>query len=204
MVWEYWMKRVGLSALVAATALAAAASTWAQENKKLQEQVQLCAACHGEDGVPKDKLVPVIWGQHEGYLYLQLRDYKRGDRKHEQMTAVIDQLERDDMAALAKYFSQKPWPKLNQPSAKDDVALKAAQANTAVGCTGCHQDQFRGEGTQARLAGQTKDYLLRTMIETRSGVRGNNPGMTSLMKSIKEDDIAALADYLSGLTITPR
>jgi cytochrome c553 len=200
------MKRVGLSTLVATAAatLALTMGARAQENKKLQEQVQLCAACHGEDGIPKDKLVPIIWGQHQGYLYLQLRDYKRGDRKHEQMTAVIEQLERDDMVALAEYFSKKAWPRISQPSAQDDIALKAAQANTAVGCTGCHQDQYRGEGTQARLAGQTKDYLLRTMTETRSGVRGNNPGMTSLMKSIKEDDIAALADYLAGLTITPR
>lgn len=202
------MLRGGWCAVVALAAAAmlatAVSSAEAQDSKKLQEQVQLCAACHGEDGIPKDKLVPVIWGQHEGYLYLQLRDYKRGDRKHEQMTAVIEQLERDDIMALAKFFSQKPWPKLNQPSPKDDVTLKAAQANTAVGCTGCHQDQYRGEGTQARLAGQTKDYLLRTMIEIRNGVRGNNPGMTSLMKSIKEDDISALSDYLAGLTITPR
>lgn len=42
------------------------------------------------------------------------------------------------------------------------------------------------------------------MIETRSGMRANNPGMTTLMKSIPEDDIAALAEYLAGLTITPR
>ena len=195
-------------------ALAVAAAFWisgtavsgamAQESKKLQEQIQLCAACHGENGNPQDKLVPIIWGQHQGYLYLQMRDYKRGDRKHEQMTLVIEQLEREDLMVLAEYFSKKPWPRLPQPPANDEVAFKAAQANTAVGCTGCHQDQFRGEGTQARLAGQTRDYLLRTMLETRSGVRGNNPSMMTLLKSITEDDIAALAEYLSGLTITPR
>ncbi len=176
----------------------------AQESRKLAEQVQLCAACHGENGVSIDKLVPIIWGQHQGYLYLQLRDYKRGDRKHEQMTAIVEQLEREDLMVLAEYYSKKPWPRIAHPTASDDIILKAAQANTAVGCTGCHQDQYRGEGTQARLAGQTRDYLHRTMIETRSGVRANNPGMTSLLKSIQEDDLAALAEYLAGLTITPR
>ena len=41
----------------------------------------MCGGCHGENGVPQEKTTPVIWGQHLGYLYLQLRDYKRGDRK---------------------------------------------------------------------------------------------------------------------------
>jgi cytochrome c553 len=190
--------------VVAGVLVASVASASAQESKKLQDLVQLCNACHGEAGIPQDKLVPVIWGQHQGYLYLQLRDYKRGDRKHEQMTAVIEQVEREDMLALAEYFSKKPWPQLNQPAAKDDVALIAGRANTAVGCTGCHQDQYRGEGTQARLAGQTREYLERTMIEIRNGVRANNPGMSSLMKSIQEADIKASAEYLAGLNIQAR
>jgi cytochrome c553 len=199
--WRRWSTILIAAVGVASVAVARAG---AQDPKKLQEQVQLCAVCHGENGIPQDKLVPIIWGQHQGYLYLQLRDYKRGDRKHEQMTAVIEQIEREDMLALAEYFSKKPWPGLAQPAAKDDVALIAARANTAVGCTGCHQDQYRGEGTQARLAGQTQDYLQRTMIEIRNGVRANNPGMTSLMKSIKEDEIAAVSEYLAGLTISGR
>ncbi len=176
----------------------------AQDPKRLQELVQLCDACHGASGIPQDKLVPIIRGQHQGYLYLQLRDYKRGDRTHEQMTAVVEQLEREDMLALAEYFSKQPWPRVTQPPAPQSVVLRAERANAAVGCTGCHQHQYRGEGTQARLAGQTRDYLLRTMLETRSGERGNNPAMTALLKAIGEDDIAALADYLAGLVITPR
>jgi cytochrome c553 len=176
----------------------------AQESGRPQKLVRSCDVCHGTNGVPHDKLVPIIWGQHEGYLYLQLRDYKRGDRSHEQMIAVADQLEREDMMALAEHYSKKPWPRVSQPPASEAVALRAERANVAIGCTGCHQDQYRGEGTQPRLAGQTPEYLLRTMLETRSGVRGNNPGMTTLMRSIGEDDIAALADYLAGLVITPR
>ena len=33
----------------------------------------------------------------------------------------------------------------------------------------------------------------------RSGARGNNPGMSDLMKAITEEDIAALAAYLAAL-----
>ena len=37
------------------------------------------------------------------------------------------------------------------------------------------------------------------MLDFRSGVRTNNPGMTTLMKATSEEDINALADYLAGL-----
>jgi cytochrome c553 len=67
-----------------------------------------------------------------------------------------------------------------------------------VGCTGCHQAGYLGEGTQPRLAGQSKEYLKKTMLDFRNKKRGNNPGMTDLMLAISEDDIAALADYLAG------
>src|SRR5262245_50018145 len=54
----------------------------AQENARLKELVELCAACHGENGLPQEKTTPIIWGQTLGYQYLQLRDYKNGDRKN--------------------------------------------------------------------------------------------------------------------------
>jgi len=165
----------------------------------LQDNVAMCAACHGENGVPQEKTTPVIWGQTEGYLYLQLRDYKRGDRKNDQMNPIAEQLARDDMFALAKVFSQKKWPSLGQPPASADVAAQARRANGSVGCTGCHQDSYLGEGTQPRLAGQWKEYMLQTMLDFRTRARGNNPGMSDLMRATSEDDLKAMADYLAGL-----
>src|SRR5437870_903214 len=144
----------------------------------LEEKAAMCGGCHGENGVPQEKTTPVIWGQHQGYLYLNLRDYKRGDRKDDQMTPVVDLLEREDMMALAEYFSKKKWPPLGQPRAGADVATRAQRANVSVGCTGCHQDSYLGEGTQPRLAGQSKEYLLQSMLDFRTQKRGNNPGMS--------------------------
>jgi len=165
---------------------------WAQS---VEEKAQLCAACHGENGIPQQKGTPVIWGQYQGYLYLELRDYKSGARKNDIMSPLAQSLERDDMMALALYFSQKRWPDLQQQSAPPEVAARAVQANVSVGCTGCHQ----GEGTQPRLAGQTAEYLHQTMMDFRNRVRGNNPGMTDLMLATSEQDIAALAEYMAGL-----
>src|SRR5262249_37165369 len=50
--------------------------------QSIAEKVEVCAGCHGQDGKPIDKTIPVIWGQQTGYIYIQLRDYKRGDRKN--------------------------------------------------------------------------------------------------------------------------
>jgi cytochrome c553 len=165
----------------------------------LEDNVAMCGACHGENGVPQEKTTPVIWGQTEGYLYLQLRDYKSGDRKNDQMNPVAEQLERNDMFALAKYFSQRKWPSLGQPPASPDIAARARRANGSVGCTGCHQDSYLGEGTQPRLAGQWKEYMLQTMLDFRTRARANNPGMSDLMKATSQDDIKAMAEYLAGL-----
>ena len=69
------------------------------------------------------------------------------------MSPVAEMLERPDLLALAEYFSKEPWPALGQPQAPPDVAARAQRTNTAVACTGCHQGEYQGEGTQPRLAG---------------------------------------------------
>jgi len=165
----------------------------------IEEKVQVCAGCHGENGKPVDKTIPNIWGQRTGYLYIQLRDFKRGDRKSETMQPIASGFERSDMLAIAEYFSNKPWPDLGQPRAPKAVSQRAQTASASVGCTGCHLEQFQGAGTVPRLAGQGRDYLAQTMVDFRSRARGNNPGMSDLMAATAVDDLTALAEYLAGL-----
>lgn len=167
----------------------------------IEDKAAACASCHGEDGIPPDKTFPVIWGQHQGYLYLQLRDFKRGTRKSDAMAPFVEQMERDDMMALAEYFSKKPWPDLRQPRAPASVVTQAQRTNTSVGCTGCHQAQYQGEGTQPRLAGQFKEYLIKSMMDFRTRERANNPGMSDLMIATAPDDLGAMAEHLAGLQL---
>ena len=167
--------------------------------QSIEEKAQICAGCHGADGKPIDKTIPTIWGQQQGYVYIQLRDFKRGDRKSDIMQPIASAFERDDMLAIADYFSKKPWPDLGQPRAPKDVSERAVKANASVGCTGCHLDRFQGDGTVPRLAGMGRDYLTKTIADFRSHARGNNPGMSDLMNATSPDDLAALEEYLSGL-----
>jgi cytochrome c553 len=164
----------------------------------LDEKAALCAACHGENGKPQEKTTPIIWGQKQGYLYIQLRDFKRGDRKNPIMQPIAETMERDEMLAIAEYFSKKPWPDLGQPRAPREVADRALRANASVGCTGCHLDQWQGDGTVPRLAGLSREYLDKTIAEFRTRARGNNPGMSDLMIATSEADLKALSEYLAG------
>ena len=167
--------------------------------QSIEEKTQVCASCHGADGKPVDKTVPTIWGQQAGYIYIELRDFKRGDRKSDIMQPIASSLERQDMLDIADYFSKKSWPDLGQPRAPKDVSTRAVNANQSIGCTGCHLDHFQGDGTVPRLAGMGRDYLAKQMTDFRSHARGNNPGMSDLMNATPPDDLTALAEYLAGL-----
>jgi cytochrome c553 len=167
--------------------------------ESIEEKTQVCAGCHGVDGKPIDKTIPTIWGQQAGYIYIELRDFKRGDRKSDIMQPIVASFERQDMLDIAEYFSKKPWPDLGQPRAPKDVSTRAVTANQSIGCTGCHLDHFQGDGTVPRLAGMSRDYLAKQMTDFRSRARGNNPGMSDLMLATSPDDLAALAEYLAGL-----
>ena len=166
--------------------------------QSIAEKVEVCATCHGQNGKPIDKTIPIIWGQQAGYIYIQLRDFKRGDRKNHIMQPIVS-FEKEDMLAIAEYFAQKPWPELGQPPSPKDVAQRALNAVYSVGCTSCHLDRFQGSGTTPRLAGQSREYLAKTMADFRTRARGNNPGMTGLMHATSPDDLVALAEYLAGL-----
>ena len=164
------------------------------------EKSKLCAACHGADfNTPVTPDTPRLAGQYADYLERALADYKSGARKNDVMSPLAEALPREDLMALAQYFSKKAWPKLQQPHPPADVAALAQRANASVVCTSCHQDGFIGAGTQPRLAGQERAYLEKTMTEFQSGARGNNPGMTDLMKSLTPQDVSALAAWLAAM-----
>ncbi len=176
-------------------------STGALAADPIEEKAKLCATCHGEQGVPTQKNIPIIWGQNEGYLIYQLRDFKSGARKNDLMSPIAAGIDPKDITPLAAYFTKLKWPNLEQPPAPAAVATKAQATAASVGCPGCHLAYFQGDGTTARLAGQNHDYLLKTMMDFRTGARGNNPGMSDLMKATSPEDLAGLAEYLAGLQI---
>jgi cytochrome c553 len=186
------MKRLAFLAAMAACAPVASAQD------PIEEKAQLCAACHGENGVPTQPDVPVIWGQHTGYLYIQLKDYKSGLRKNEKMDPIVADLEKADMLALAEYFAKKEWPRSTYRSAPEDEAKGETIAAAGL-CKECHLGGYVGDSSIPRLAGQTVTYLEATMLAFKSRQRANNPDKSTLLASYSEDDLKTMARYLAGL-----
>ena len=185
-----------LRSVVAAALLAGATAAWADS---IEDKAALCAACHGEKGLPAGPSIPIIWGQHEGYLYLELRDFQKGARKDDRMTPIAQSLSKEDAVALAAYFAAKSWPRTGAPEAsKTDTAI-AMTAIKSVVCTSCHLEEFQGDSSIPRLAGQEADYLAKTMTDFRNRTRANNPGMSDLMNTVTPEQIAAMAKFHAGL-----
>ena len=188
-----------VACLLAFAAMMSASAPRAARADPVEGKAALCGACHGGNGVPANKAIPILWGQNEGYIYLQLRDYKLGNRKNPSMSAIARGLEKPDMQALAAYFADKPWGNLQQPRATSDAAHRAESINDSGGCKGCHLDAWQGDSATPRVGGQSLPYLRQTMLQFRNGERANNPWMTALLKTYTDEDIDALASYLAGL-----
>lgn len=70
-----------------------------------------CADCHGDDGLG-DEEFPAIAGMSEDEIFKALMAFKSGERvdEFEDMVDTVEDLNEQDMADLAAYFSSLPGP----------------------------------------------------------------------------------------------
>jgi len=188
-----------IAALVALGPLPAGAqNNAAPPPPAIADKVQLCATCHGADGLPVVEKVPIIAGQQMFNLLIVLQEYRTGDRTSDLMGPIARNLSDDDMRALAAYFSALPWPAYREPA--DAASITRVQALDALEkCTSCHREGFVGYISIPRVANQKLDYLIKTLSDFRDNKRPNVPRMTALVRNFSADDIAAMAHYLAGL-----
>jgi cytochrome c553 len=70
-----------------------------------QKAQQVCAVCHGIDGIGKNPDVPNLAGESPVYIEKQLKAFRSSERRHEQMSIIAKDLGDDDIRALAKWYS---------------------------------------------------------------------------------------------------
>ncbi len=70
-----------------------------------RQKAEVCAVCHGFDGLAKIPEAPNLAGQSEGYLIEQITAFKSGERKNEMMSVVVQDLTDTDIENLAAYYS---------------------------------------------------------------------------------------------------
>ncbi|HEU4892279.1 MAG TPA: c-type cytochrome [Vicinamibacterales bacterium] len=169
-----------------------------------------CVTCHGPDfeaaplpqGSPP---IPRVGGQHAEYIAKQLREYKAGKRKNDVMTAMTAKLPdrqlRELAAHLASLAPARPAAE-NSPLVERGRALYD-QGNASVpACVGCHLSGALGAPRYPRLAGQRQAYIAQQLKNFKQGVRTNDRArvMRNIAANLSDEDIAALAEYLSQLS----
>src|SRR4030088_1008366 len=184
-----------LAALMACSSLGHAADIAAGK-----EKAELCAGCHGDNGISQMENIPSLAGQLDQFIQWQLVYFRSGSRKNEQMQPIVEQLNNEDIRNLGAYFASLPPPK---PEAdKDpDLSKKGAQAAAGRRCAACHLDNYAGSKAAARVAGQREDYLGKALRDYKSGIRsgGGQAAMAEVAHPLSEEEIVALAHYLAYL-----
>jgi len=188
-------------ARIALPLLAGFAGVSAAQPQAVDQKAAVCKACHLTGTLQSTSVIPNIWGQSEGYIYIQLRDFKSGARNAPEdagMRGFAATMSDADMLAIAKYASTQPWPKVGPVSTDAALLKKGAYAAALGGCGGCHFNEWKGFSANPRIGDQTTAYLAATIRQFRSGSRANSPGMSDLARTFDEGDVDAVAAYLNA------
>jgi cytochrome c553 len=173
----------------------------AAQAQAIEQKAAVCKACHLAGTLQSTSLIPNIWGQGAGYLYIQLRDFKSGARNAPEdapMRGFVAAMSDADMLDMAKYASTQPWPKVEPISTDTALLKKGADATAILPCGGCHFNEWKGFSANPRIGGQSTAYLAATFRQFRSRSRANSPGMSDLLRTLDEGDIDAVAAYLNA------
>jgi cytochrome c553 len=195
---KFILKIIARSALLL---LAGVAGVSAAQAQAIEPKVAVCQACHLTGTLQSTSLIPNIWGQSEGYIYIQLRDFKSGARNAPEDTSMrgfVATMSDADMLEMAKYASAQPWPKVEPISTDKALLKKGADTMAVLPCGGCHFNDWKGFSANPRIGDQSTAYLAATFRQFRSGSRANSPGMSDLVRTFDEGDIDAVAAYLNA------
>ena len=182
-------------------------SVWADDAEKARTIVaKICAACHGMDGNGTAPNFPKLAGRHPEYLVRELKEFSSGKRKSEIMGPIATALDPDDYKALGAYFGgQKPTSGqvLDTAAAASGKQLyqDGNESKGIPACGGCHEADGSGNKRFPRLAGQHREYLIAQMYNFKKDVRSDASSrlMREVAKLLSDDEIKAVAEFLTGL-----
>ena len=164
----------------------------------------VCASCHGVNGASVIPTQPILAGQHLEYLSVQTRLYRDGGRENAVMGAMAKGLSDEDIQNIAAFLSAQA-PVI--AGAGDMELARSAEALYRGGdlargvpaCSACHGPAGAGiPPDYPRLSGQHAEYVDATLREYAAGARANSV-MGPIAARLTEDEIRALAEYISGL-----
>ncbi|MHB0774716.1 c-type cytochrome [Halomonas sp. WWR20] len=172
-----------------------------------RQKSQVCAACHGANGVSIAPSFPNLAGQQASYIAKQVVDIRDGQRVVPQMAGIVDNLSDQDIADVAAYYSNQE-PNLGQADpelAERGMRLYKAGslAKGVPACMACHTPTGQGIGTAVypALSGQHPEYTLKQLQDFAKSERSNDPNaiMRDIASKLSDADMQALANYVYGV-----
>lgn len=179
---------------------ALAAGIWQQATAQdLGSRLVACAACHGADGNSKTSASPSLAGQPKTFLENQIIMIREGIRVIPAMTGQLDGIPDKEVIALARHFSGQTLKPLDAKR-NEGLYKRGEILSRQMLCGTCHLADYKGRDQMPRLAGQREDYLLHSMLQFKNNQAiGRDTIMTASLYGISDDDIKAIAHYLSQL-----
>ena len=167
-----------------------------------------CAACHGKTGISSIPSYPHLSGQHMRYLIEQTLAIKIGTRSVPEMAQSVQNISQQDIIDIAAYYSTQTAPKgatEKELFTLGESLYRSGQKQKNQGaCSSCHS--FNGSGNSLsgypKVSGQSVEYLVKQLQDFRSGKRSNTSNakiMQAVAEKLSDNEIAALASYISGL-----
>jgi cytochrome c553 len=169
-----------------------------------------CGACHGEQGVSRSTLIPILAGMDAVVIYKQLTDYRDGKRLWGVMGAIAKALRVQDAADVAAYFAAREGglpsaageglPQSGRSLRQGDPAIRlifAGDPSRGVPpCAACHGPGAQKVGAPV-LQGQHAAYIERQLAAFAQGMRQNdiNEQMRAIAAQLTTDEMHAVAAY---------
>src|SRR5262245_33680592 len=168
--------------------------------------VEVCVACHGEQGISVSPDYPNLNGQSGAAIYKQLHDYRTGSRANQLMTDIAKALEEPMIADVAAYYAGQPKRNPNPATLGELPAsivrlVELGDPNRNIPpCAACHRPGSGGPIEAPILSEQGREYLAQQLRMYASGERRNDvyARMRAIAARLTPAEIDGLSRYYNA------
>lgn len=150
---------------------------------------ETCSGCHGTKGASPGNYIPVIGGQHAGYLKKSLVEYRDGLRPGGVMANLAKGYSDGQIDDISKAVASWKWK--NSPIKSAFKGKKLAVETES--CVACHGKKGEGSADTPRITGQAPGYLKVVLQEFSDGKR-KSPEM-ELIKGMAATELDKLVIF---------
>ena len=157
----------------------------------------ICKFCHGPDGNSKKSSIPNLAAQNPTYVIRQLELFSSGARQNKTMNEIVKVLSIKDMVDIALFYSSLS---VNAQTSYNTDLVDDGRKLFEAKCFFCHGKDAHGKEELPRIASQPEDYVIKTLSSYTSTLNKRaETEMSKIARTLKENEILALAAYLASL-----